>query len=370
MIVIDENGSLNNLLEKLEAEIDFGHMKLDLATFELSNGLNEELVIIDLNVYNQLSKILKDKLNSCAGVILYNPDGVKPLVLLENVFGVFNGKNDLDVFLNQIHFFERQFKLNSILKSQLITINKELAELSTGVESQIVRVKKAYEQNIPKRLEKFQGVQILSKYSAGENLGGEFFDMFSVENKVFLLMSSVSSYLASSSVLEYFADTKTQGVISRDAEKELIEKITSEVERMNGDRKNKIELNISTFIIDLGTLEVSGHSWGEFQVLSSNPEHNKFFHNNEYTDFESSAFEFKLDRGERFIINSPGFIRNWSQTNSNMLIEELLVSSKMKSLEVLDEAFFNIKKNSADGFLPYDASAVLVEVQENVILKV
>ena len=53
-----------------------------------------------------------------------------------------------------------------------------------------------------------------------------------------------------------------------------------------------------------------------------------------------------------------------------MLIEKLIDDKKLKSLDVLDEVFFNLRKCYVDKEMPSDATCFLLEVNENVIHKV
>ena len=52
------------------------------------------------------------------------------------------------------------------------------------------------------------------------------------------------------------------------------------------------------------------------------------------------------------------------------MIEELVINQNIKGLDVLDEIFFQIKKESINGFLPVDASSILVEVQKNAMVQI
>lgn len=368
MIVIDDNLKMLNWLNQLDLTI--GYAKVNLDTFEIANGFDTELIMIHEETLNLLSENLKEKLNSCAGVIVYKEKTGGLNFYFEKIIAVVSPESDQNLICNQIHFFESQFKFNNILKSQLMTINKELIEIGGGVESQIIRVKKAYEQSSPKRLEKFKGISLFSKYAAGDNMGGEYFDIFTVDNKVFMLVSSTTSYLASSSILQLFADAKKEKEINDEMAKNLMVQIQEEISNLNNGRKNKVELQIASIIFDVQALEFSGYILGTFQMISSNSERSKSISNLRYESIEELKFSQKISRGERIMINSPGFIYNWNKKESNFMIEELLMDNKIKSIDVLDEAFFNLKKDLEEGFLPSDASSILLEVKENVMVQI
>jgi hypothetical protein len=52
------------------------------------------------------------------------------------------------------------------------------------------------------------------------------------------------------------------------------------------------------------------------------------------------------------------------------MIEELVSNKKIKALDVLDEVYFQLRKESSTGFLSHDASSLILEVQSNVMLQV
>jgi hypothetical protein len=334
LIIIDENSQVCDWFGSLGIE-DIGFARVDLGTFEIANGFNTELVLIQDTIYHQLTSLLKDKLSNVAAVIIFNSCKTPIQFFLKNVIAVVKEDSHVELIRNKISFVENNLKNNEILKSQLLSLNKELAETMEGVGSQLLRVKKIYEKKAPKRLENFKGFTIYSKYAAGEDMGGEFFDIFAKDNKIFMLMSASSSYIASSSILEYFSDLKGQ-------------------------------LNIS----EENEINIVGHIFGSFQVMSSNLNREVSRNNPIYGNIENSKFELQLERGERILLNSPGFIKNWDMSKPKFMIEELVSNKKIKALDVLDEVYFQLRKESSTGFLSHDASSLILEVQSNVMLQV
>ncbi|MCO4753654.1 MAG: hypothetical protein KC478_04195, partial [Bacteriovoracaceae bacterium] len=275
------------------------------------------------------------------------------------------------VCINLEHL-EAVLKESMVLKSQLLTMNRELSEVLGSVETELLRVKRSYEVNAPKRFQNLKGVKLLSKYAAGESVGGEFFDIFKTDNKVFFLMSETSSYLASSSILQIFSDYKEKGEVSSESEIRLLEEIKAEAQQINSNKKKALKISVFTGILDLSTHKFEGHMFGKFQILSSNQKKN--FSGNHLDllkeDFNEGKFERVLDRGERVLFLSPGFLKSWEDVAPEFIIETLMNNSKIKILDILDEIFFQLKKDAQTGFLPHDASAIMLEVQKNVMLKV
>ena len=78
-------------------------------------------------------------------------------------------------------------------------------------------------------------------------------------------MSSTSSYLASSSILQMFSHLKSSEEISEQIELNLIEDIKQEVIELNKSKKKEISIHLFTAIIDLSKHSVSGHLFGDFK---------------------------------------------------------------------------------------------------------
>ncbi len=369
MIVIEENNLVSKWLKQVDLN-EIGHARIDLATFELAQGFETELVLIQDTVYHQLTTILKDKLNNVAGVLVFNSTESPLQFYLDKVVGVLSPSTSADLVRNQITFLEELLKGHAVLKSQLITLNRELMETIGGVETQLLRVKKVYEHNTPKRLETFKGFSIYSKYAAGQDMGGEFFDVFSKEGKVFILMSASSSFLASSSIIEYFSELKNETEIDKDLEQRFINNIKLELLKINQNKKKPVEVQLLTCIMDMNTMKLEGHAFGEFYLVSSNDSHQINTNTQLDGEIQNAAFTIKLERGERILLNSPGFIKNWDTAKIQINLNELIQKEGIKPLDVLDEIYFQLKKESRDGFLPHDASSIIMEVQQNVMVKV
>lgn len=369
MIVIDENSQVINWLNQRNRE-EIGFVRLDLPTFEVSQGLEGELILIQDTIYHQMTAPQKAKLREMEVVIVFNTTSMPLQFYLENVIAEVNENTPMELITNQVLYLEDQVKGISILKSQLISLSHELNDIMGGVETQLLRVKKSYELTAPKRLENFKGLGVFSKYAAGENMGGEFFDIFSKENKIFMLMSASSSYLASSSILQYFSELKGQTSIEPDAQERIITSIRDEVEHLNRSKKKEIKTQLLTFELDINTMRLVGHKLGEFEVLSSNPDHDFGIGQSLTESLDDSRFEIEVQRGERLLFHSPGFVRNWNACPDKFDVHNLLNNKELNVLDILDETFFHLKKHSSSGFLQYDASAIILEVQENAILQI
>jgi hypothetical protein len=370
VIVVDQNTEVLQWVNSLD-NFNLGCVRLDLVTFEVSQGLGTELIILSGEVLKQILKdpSLLKKLNECTGIVIFSHDPKEELQIPGNTLAIINDEMPRTYACTQLINIDNFIKSNNILKSQLISIDREMSEIMGGVENQMLRVKRSYERMAPKRLDEFSGVKIYSKYAAGDNQGSEFFDLFASGSKVFIMMSNTSSYLASSSILQLFSEMRGDKSIEKEDEIHFIKRVKHQIQNLRESQKKKITMQIMTCVFDLKTLKVEGHTFGNFKVISSNLGHNEESSTSIEVDDELSKFSFSLERGERLMLCSPGFIMNWQSLKPEFMIEELILNKKIKVLDVLDEVFFQLKKDTDMGFLKTDASSIILEVEENVMVQ-
>jgi hypothetical protein len=369
MIIIDRQAELAKYLDSVDMS-SIGGVKLDEASFELARKLDDELAIVHAQIYTTSAPNMMAKLEALAAIVLFDPKG-EVQHFYPNTIAVVNQQTQASVLKNLVIHFDEILREKLVLRSQLYSINQELSEIMGNVEVEMMRVKKMYEMKTPRRFQDIKGVQVYSKYSAGENIGGEFFDIFMDQNKLFVLMTSTTSYLASSSILNIFSQFKQKNRISAESEVELIENIKNEVKTLNQNKKKQIELEIFTAVLDLNKHIVNGHLFGNFHILSSaSNSYYKTGPNVLESEISKGKFSRSIERGERILLSSPGFIKNWEKHRPQFLIEEIINNKKIKPLDLLDEIFFQLKKDSTSGFLSFDASAIILEVQPNAMVQV
>ena len=371
MIIIDKSEEISSFLNKGK-ECELPIVRLDCDTYEMANGLEGDLVIVHSDHLNSMSDLFRKKLSSHKMLVIFNGAHLGPDAYLPNTVLDFTSEDDTQKVCINLERLEGCLKESMVLKSQLLTMNKELSEVLGNVETELLRVKRAYEINAPKRFQDLKNIKLLSKYAAGESVGGEFFDILKSGNKVFFLMSETSSYLASSSILQIFQEFKDECDISEESEIKLLKEIQKEVMEINSNKKKPLKISVFTGILDLTTHKFSGHMFGKFQLLSSDQK--RSFNGNKLDllkdQFSEAKYERSFERGERVLFLSPGFLKCWEDVAPEFIIETLMNNSKIKMLDILDEIFFQLKKDVQTGFLPHDASAIMLEVQKNVMLKV
>ena len=369
MIIIDSQQELADLLNSIHLD-SVGLVRMDEATLEFAQVSEGELAFVHADIYGKVDPKLQSKLELFSSVLLFDPKGVIKNIHAHTL-AVVDQNISPQALKNLINTIEDMLREREVLRSQLISINNELSDIMGNVEVEMMRVKKTYEQKSPRRFQDIKGVQVFSKYSAGENIGGEFFDIFMEQNKLFILMSATTSYLASSSILQIFSQFKMKKIIDEQSEIKFIEDIREEINKLNASKKKSVNLDLFTGIIDLNKHNVSGHLFGNFRVLSSGANSYEQKAPNVLEDnLEDGIFSRNFERGERILLCSPGFVRNWEKLNPEFMIEEMITNKKIKPLDILDEIFFQLKKDSTSGFLAHDASAIILEVQKNAMVEV
>ena len=370
MIIIDAHNELANFLEKINFN-SMGVVRLDQNSFELSSSVVDELTIIHQDVLKSLA--LKDlaRLEELTMVMVFCLDENINFKFTANTIDIITPSISIELFENKVAILSDAIKEKQILKSQLITINNELNETMGNVEVELLKIKKIYEKKAPRRFKDVKGIQVFSKYSAGENIGGEFFDLYVEGNEAFVVMSSTSSYLSSSMILKLFSDFKKDGLVNEQNMLNFIDDVKSNVIELNKTKKKEIEIHLFVGIVDLKKHIISGYRFGDFSILSSKvPQSTRPASSLIHSELSDCLFRKEFQREERILLCSPGFVKNWKKLNPDFMVEELMMNKSIKPIDILDEAFFQLKKDSKSLFLSYDASAIFMEVQKNAMVEV
>ncbi len=371
MIIIDKHNELAKFMESINFELT-GLVKLDQVSFELSQSVIDELTIIHEDILSSLDAQNLAKLEELTVLLVFRgSESSKDINLLDNIIDVITPSIQKELFENKITLLLNLIKERQVLKSQLITINSELSETMGNLESELLKVKRIHESRSPRRFNDIKGIQVYSKYSAGESIGGEFFDIHVHGTEALVVMSSTSSYLASSMVLKQFADIKNDEFISKQIVLDFIDDTKSNLTELNKTKKKEIEMHLFIGIVDLNKHEIDGYVFGDFKILSSLQRTAlKSSESILSADIEKSGLKKEFSREERILLCSPGFIKNWKKLSPEFMIEELMIDKKIKPIDILDEIFFQLKKNNKSSFLEFDASAIFMEVRKNAMVQV
>ncbi|OFZ24294.1 MAG: hypothetical protein A2381_04670 [Bdellovibrionales bacterium RIFOXYB1_FULL_37_110] len=361
-----------------------------------------EFVFIPGNQLDQLEKYFK-LLNKIFLIEMFDEDFTQNIISNlkvnenEEIYLVFNSStlNEEDLFATKkilienpavagwidtnfevefyVPFFRNLLKrqANGENVSHLKNVGKQLEGLVGNTLAELQRVKNIHEQVVPMRNEKMKGVEILSKYSAGEKTGGDFFDILSDKNEFVLLLTTSVSYVVSSVILAHFEVLKKKKNLDDQVILDLIGDIESELGELGfGKKVDDIQLFVVKF--DLKKFIARGYIFGKFELISNMK---GIVTGNDYPLKKVFADKAHVDipfkRGEKLVLLSPGVRNNFAElVKENDLTCFLRDNFSQTGKALLNELFFNLHKNCKNDFLVYDASVIFIEVSKNAIFQV
>jgi hypothetical protein len=238
---------------------------------------------------------------------------------------------------------------------------------------ELQRVKKIHERVVPLRHEKIKGINLYSKFAAGYSSGGEFFDIKKDDNQIILIVTHAKSYVASSIVLNHFEEFQKVTHVDREKMEEFLEDLIDECRELELiDRDSPETLQLDLLRLDLRTFHYEGYHFGQGAYFSNGQ---KLSNENERAlnenFFEEAHYEGKLERGEKLIFASPGALLNFEARGEKGLLSKVIKEQFDNGpREVLNEVFFQLKKNNDEDFLKFDASLIYLEVDAHAFIQV
>ncbi|MCK5073367.1 MAG: hypothetical protein KAQ98_08090 [Bacteriovoracaceae bacterium] len=374
--------TFNEVLSDFDGELVLIPFKNPQKTSKYVNQ-RKNLFIIEFQGLNSTAKLISDFFNEETGHLYIaahmdtlcgdDREEFKALLLSEKkILGLIDTSLDIEFYAP---FFRSQFEYiksgNNIV--ELKRIGKNLNRLTCNTISELQRIKNLHEQIVPVRSDNIKGVKLLSKYAAGEKPGGDFFDLIHGNQEFTLLLTSSSSHVISSIVLAHFEALKQKKNPGLQEIEQFIQDVESELKTLELLKDKKERLNFFLGRFDLKKFEVEGFLFGKFELISS--ETKKYFAGNEYPFgigfLNQAKINISLERGEKIIILSPGIRYNANDLlgNKDMVcfVRELLA---LEGKEVLTELYYQLQKDQTNEFMRYDASAIFIEVDKNVIMQV
>lgn len=291
------------------------------------------------------------------------------------------GSIDLDIDERlQVPTF-RQLRFQIYLKSKLAQLHQDLDQTLRLNDLELMKVKKLHESLVPRRLFRHKGVSVHCKYGPGMGVGGsEYFDLFARGNQILLFLSSTTSYLASHLFLSRFSELqlllqeRKSIEINHEFISDFISKLENELLALVKQSEQEIRSEVFLGLIDLKELSFHSYNWGGTELVYDQS-HTAFPPPNNYpvsAAFIDQAHSCqKLDRDSKLMILSPGLNANWQLGQMGKTPKDFLMGVSTKSsYDILHEMFFEMKKNTKDDSLTYDASLIIIEVGKNVIMQV
>ncbi len=288
---------------------------------------------------------------------------------MERSFFIQNLDDEISTLeLNIINYIKNAF-FKEQKRVEIIQIEKDINNLISNADKELIKIKNIHKKIVSITTQKYKGLKVFSKYSAGLESGSEYFDCIEKDNKLVVFLGSTKSYLVSTIMMDSFEGIKHLKQINELNLLSLIDNITKTMLEVNLD---DAQMSCSLMVIDFSTLKVSGYNFGKNNMIL-NGQDTKVFNNLTciIDNSKKAYFEEKIDRNSRLYLITPGFRKNSGGNIDNMPIGEYLYSKKDSDvIDCINDCFFDLKKDLKTDFLKYDAYLVCIEVDRNVIVQV
>jgi hypothetical protein len=350
--IIVESGS--ELSDRKSILLDDGWESVSHDQFESLEPSQNSIILISSHDWQDSWDYLLNKFSSCH------------LILLKSKSGNCSLEFKFDFVLDQANEIDMDFKNVRSLEALINSRGEQrvLSKLLNQSMEQLEKVKTIHERLVAFREQKMRGLHWMSKFSAGEASGGEFFDFIHKDYEVTFLLTSSTSYLATNFILTAFDGLKDHGVTDDQSISKLFGSIESDLKLVGEDEKVELLL----LKIDLKTYNCVCYSFGGTQLVMGD----KVILSEQDLPLSASFMdkarrEFQLERGQKFIILSPGVEKNFSRQSLGESIAFAKSNSQRSNRDFLNELFLKLKRNKSS-FLDYDASCVVIEVDKNAII--
>jgi len=250
-------------------------------------------------------------------------------------------------------------------KKSLFEFNQRIASLGEQIKEQLGKTKKLHRKTIPLRYEKFQALECISKYVVGMATGGEFFDSFEIEGHLIFIAFASDSYLESASVMKWNMQLKQKD--KRPSLFEMVEEVRSY------GLQEGLEGDLIIMDINLKSYSLEGVGFGSYEVLSGDEKTLCFENQNMIKEslVDELKFTYTLDRGERLMITSPGFRKNWLELGVEQHYAKYFRENESAPVnELIHDILYRLHIDDNQSVLSYDASIVLMEVGQNAIIPI
>lgn len=274
------------------------------------------------------------------------------------------------LFTHQVQFLGAIAEEKKNLKQQMIKFSADIDTLVQSAEGEMLKAKRIHESVVPKRIEEFKGIVLMSKYAVGSGSGSEYFDLIRGSHHSHLIIIHTSSYLASSSLMGII--NKYKGENSGLNFDLFMNEAEIEIQAINANKKKPVRVEMFLMTINNLDLSCSGYSYGSFDLISRKVPHVVPRVESFSLSRKAQAyFEFQLAREEKVIVFSPGFIFNWNEQLPQVPLHDFVHKGlEGENGDLLVELFFQLKKKLNDDFLSKDATAIVMEVKRHAIQKV
>ncbi len=338
---------------------------------EMNLQRRSDLLLVDTETllnHPELHEQFKIMLNTYLGVIFFHDqknqkaqdwvqDQAAFLTKIVGEFALPMPQLQWTMLSNQLQFFWGILQEQKQLQKHIAEFSRELDQVLLTAESEMSRAKKIHEILIPKRTEEIKGVHFHNKYATGDGGGGEFYDLYQTQGKVYQILIASQSYLISSALMGVLNSYKKNEF---DVQK-FLQDCRNEVATINSAKKKNSEVELLVVELDLShlTLKAYGDSKAEF------------FSQVQGKVVLSKDKPYQLSKGEKFIVFSPGFISNWKEAQIRQDVHAFTKPrSESQPTELLTEYFYQLRLDKETEFLKKDATVFMMEVNRHGIHEV
>jgi hypothetical protein len=367
MVIVDDRNVLTAQLEDKGLHLhDFyeGHQVMSMVDFcKLPLQRRADVLLVDTaTVLNSpaLQETFKTVLNTFLGVVFFHEHKNQTAqawvqdqaAFLTKILGECSlpmPQLQWTMLSNQLQFFWTVLEEQKNLQKSMTKFSLELDQVLQTAEWEMAKAKKIHETLIPKRTDEIKGVNFINKYAAGDGGGGEFYDLFQGQGKVYQILVSSQSYLISSSLM---------GLLNLHKQKDFspaafVAESKNEIATINSAKKNKSEAEVMVLEMDQSHLTLKSYGSHKSELFSRS--RGKI----------SLDSDYQLERGEKVIVFSPGFLFNWKESELKEDVTKYLNSHQhLGQQELLMELFYKISLNKTE-FLKRDATVVMMEVNRH-----
>jgi hypothetical protein len=368
LIFNNKDSEIKSFIETVKPSIENHEAVFMLSSVDEIEELEDDSLLLDVSCFkiNELFKINLDKFkdiyllfNSKDLISINNTQALIETCELSKVFDVnFEGCSKL--LLNAVEQNRKKREETLLFKNQVIDLSRKLEMTLDQFDTELNKIKKVYKKMVPFRQSVFKGIEFKSKFFTGESAGGEYFDISESGQKLILGASSCSSYLMSSCYMTHFSNLKKLEKVTDQDIKTFIKVLDQEYELINESSNKEITFENFILSIDLSTFEINFQNNGNFILFGRD--------GIVITPSNGDTGQGELKRGEKYILISPGYLKNWEYYgNSEFVFDEIKGLFDNESADLIDELSIKIKSEVNVSFLKHDASIISIEVGENVI---
>ena len=257
-------------------------------------------------------------------------------------------------------FFAHSYCKSKILENQQQRILAILKPVLNSLKFERDKVKGIYQDLRESNTENFQSLTVNHYHKVGISDGSEYLRSQKLPEGVLVNGVSTDSYHEASLWMTFWENSKGSEKVPNDS---LLREMTE-----FGVKGENLSLCMLNF--EASSLELTGHIFGDYYLLSSNKKNIIFPHEYPFDEgfYEKAYIDLKLERGERLILLSPGTFKAIGDLQREKLIKLCLDELSNDSWrELADKVIIELSSNAEYDILDHDMCLTVMEVSHHAI---